>query len=169
MLFGFKTVYINNTKSILYVDLFVCCCFVCKLWMSDTIHPFALFVTTHEMWHEMHELQPKHQAGVTLHQYWRICIKNRVQFKILMHMYKALHEQAPRYISDMLTVYQPRRTLWLMGSVTLVVPKVRTSSYGERIFHCSAARLWDGLPAHTRESKTLNIFKMHLFSRCLDV
>ena len=40
----------------------------------------------------------------------------------------ALHEQAPRYISDMLTVYQPRRTLRSIGSVTLIVPWVRTSS-----------------------------------------
>jgi hypothetical protein len=28
-------------------------------------------------------------------------VKYRVQFKILMHTYKALHEQAPRHISDM--------------------------------------------------------------------
>jgi len=28
-----------------------------------------------------------------------------------MHTYKALHEEAPRYVSDMLTGYQPRRTL----------------------------------------------------------
>ena len=43
-----------------------------------------------------------------------------------------------------------------MGSVTLVVPSVRTSSYGERKFQCSAAKLWNALPAHIRESKTLN-------------
>jgi len=59
-------------------------------------------------------------------------VKYPVQFKILMHTYKDLHEQAPRYISDMLTVYQPRRTPRSMGSVKLVVPRVRTSSYGER-------------------------------------
>jgi len=32
-------------------------------------------------------------------------VKYRVQFKILMHTYKVLHGQTPRYISDMLTVY----------------------------------------------------------------
>jgi len=57
-------------------------------------------------------------------------VKYRVQFKILMHTYKAPHEQAPRYISDMLTVYQPR-TLRSMVSVTSVVPRVRTSSCDE--------------------------------------
>jgi len=73
-----------------------------------------------------------------------------------------LHEQAIGYISDMLTVYQPRRTLRSVDSVTLVVP-----------FQYSAAKLWNALPAHIRESKTLNIFKMllktHLFSRHFDL
>ena len=76
-------------------------------------------------------------------------------------------------ISDMLTVYQPRRTLHSMGSVTLVVLRVRTSSYGKRKFQCSAAKLWNALPPHIRESKTLNIFKMllkmHLLSSHFDL
>jgi len=83
-----------------------------------------------------------------------------------MHTYKGLHEQAPRYISDMLTVYQLR----LMGSVTLVVPMVRKSSYCERKFQCSAAKLLNVFPAHIRGSKTLNtklltthLFLIHLF------
>ena len=49
-----------------------------------------------------------------------------------------------------------------MGSVTLMVPRVRTSNYGERTFHCSAAKLWNTLPAHICESNTLNIFKILL-------
>ena len=93
---------------------------------------------------------------------YRLPVKCRVQFKILMHTYNSLHEQSPRYISDILTVYQPIRTLRSMGSVTLVVPRVRTSSYSERKFQCSAAKLWNVLPAHIPESKTLNIFKMLL-------
>jgi len=76
-----------------------------------------------------------------------------------MHTYKALHEQTPRYLSDRLIVYQPRRTLRSMGSVTLVVQRVRTSSYGERKCQCSATKLWNVLPAHIRESKTLNILR----------
>ena len=43
----------------------------------------------------------------------RLPVKYQIQFKILMYIYKALHEQAPRYISDMLKVYQPRRTLMM--------------------------------------------------------
>ena len=91
----------------------------------------------------------------TLH--W-LPVNYRVQFKILTHTYKALHGQAPKYI-DMLNVYQPRRTLRSMDSVTLEVPRARTVTYGFRKFQCSAAKLWNALPDHIREAKTLNTFK----------
>ena len=100
----------------------------------------------------------------------RFIIISSLEFLAVLHTYKALHEEAPRY---MLTVYQPRRTLRSMGSVMLVVPRVRTSIYGERKFQCSAAKLWNALPAHIREFKTLNIFRMllktHLFSSHIGV
>ena len=71
------------------------------------------------------------------------------------------------YISDMLNVYQPRRTLRSMDSVTLEVPRSRTVTYGDRKFQCSSAKLWNALPAHIHEAKTLNILKKllktHLF------
>jgi len=65
-----------------------------------------------------------HMTPILKDLHW-LPVKYRVQFIILMHTCKALHEQAPRYIYDMLTVYQPRRTLRSLGSVTLVVQRVR--------------------------------------------
>ena len=54
-----------------------------------------------------------------------------------------------------------------MDSVTQEVPRARTVTYGDRTFQCSAAKLWNALPAHIREAKTLNTFKKllktHLF------
>ena len=85
----------------------------------------------------------------------RLPVNYRVQLSILMHTYKALHGQAPGYISNMLNVFQPRRTLRFMHSVTLEVPRARTVAYGDRKFQCSAAKLWNALPAHIREEKPL--------------
>ena len=65
-----------------------------------------------------------HITPVLKNLHW-LPVNYRVQFKILMHTYKALHGQAPGYISDMLNVYQPRRTLQSMDSVTLEVPSAR--------------------------------------------
>ena len=99
----------------------------------------------------------------------RLPVKYQMQFKILMYMYKALHEQAPRYLFDMLKVCQPRRRLRSLDSVT----GVRTSTSSERKFQFLVSKLCNALPAHIRESKTLNIFrkllKTHLFSSHFDV
>ena len=107
-----------------------------------------------------------HITPVLKNLHW-LPVNYRVQFKILMHTYKALHGQAPGYISDMLNVYQPRRMLRSMDLVTLEVPRARTVTDGDRKFQCSAAKLWNALPAHIREAKTRNTFKKllktHLF------
>ena len=76
-----------------------------------------------------------------------------------MHTYKAIHGQAPGYISYMLNVYQPRKTLRSMDSVTLKVPRARTVTYGNKKVQCSAAKLWNALPAHMGEAQTLNTTK----------
>ena len=89
-------------------------------------------------------------------------IKHRVQFKILMHTYKALHGLAPKYISDMLCVYQPKRALRSMDTCTLVVPKARTVTYGDRQYKSMAPKLWNALPARIRQARTLETFKSQL-------
>ena len=94
-----------------------------------------------------------HITPVLKNLHW-LHVNYHVQFKILMHIYKALRGQVPGYISDMLNVYQPRRTLRSMDSVTLEVPKARTVTYHDRKFQCSAAKLWNALPAHIHEAKT---------------
>ena len=77
----------------------------------------------------------------------------RVQLKILMHTYKALHGQAPGYILDILN--EPTKKNATIHGFS----DTRTVTYGDRKFQCSAAKLWNALPAHIREAKTLNTFK----------
>ena len=107
-----------------------------------------------------------HITPVLKHLHW-LPVNYRVQFKISVHTYEALHGQAPGYITDMLNVYQPRRTVRSMDSVTLEVPRARTVTYGDRKSQFSAAKLWNALPAHIREAQTLNtlkkLLKTHLF------
>ena len=86
----------------------------------------------------------------------------RIKFKILLHTYKGLHGHAPGYITDMLDIYTPTRTLRSTDSLTLVVPKLKTITYGERHFKYAAARLWNHLPNFIRETNTLSQFKKSL-------
>ena len=59
-------------------------------------------------------------------------IQYRVQYKILTHTYKALHDQSPGYIKKLLNVYMPRRNLRSQNNhLILEVPKSRTATYGD--------------------------------------
>ena len=73
-------------------------------------------------------------------------VKFRIDFKILMLTYKALNNQAPDYISELLTLYKPSRALRSSCQMLLVVPKTKTKLYGDRSFAASAPILWNALP-----------------------
>ena len=47
-------------------------------------------------------------------------------------MFKTLNGLAPEYLSDMLLMYAPSRSLRSSGTGLLVVPRVRTETYGDR-------------------------------------
>jgi hypothetical protein len=86
-------------------------------------------------------------------------IQYRVQFKILMHTYKCIHGLAPTYMSEMITMYQPKRTLRSAEFLILDVPKVKSATYGDRQFKYQAAKLWNSLPPNIRQARTLETFK----------
>ncbi len=89
-------------------------------------------------------------------------VRFRVDFKILMLTYKALHGLAPQYLSALLTLYTPKRLLRSSQAGLLVVPQTRLRSVGDRAFSSYAPRLWNALPLQIREAHNLSIFKSYL-------
>ncbi len=91
----------------------------------------------------------------------------RIDFKVLLLVYKSLNGLGPKYIADMLTEYKPNRPLRSVGSSQLEIPRVHTKQ-GESAFSYYAARSWNQLPEEIRCAKTLATFKSrlktHLFS-----
>ncbi len=91
----------------------------------------------------------------------------RIDFKVLLFVYKSLNGLGPKYIADMLTEYKPNRPLRSLGSSQLEIPRVHTKQ-GESAFSYYAARSWNQLPEEIRCAKTLATFKSslktHLFS-----
>ena len=70
---------------------------------------------------------------------WHVCILLKyMEFKLLVHMHKALHDRSPVYLRDMLQMYTPGRTLRSQNTRLLVVPKIRTTAYGNRCFSYAA-------------------------------
>jgi hypothetical protein len=89
-------------------------------------------------------------------------VVRRIYFKVLCLTYKCLHNQAPKYMSDLLTPYHPTRELRSSDQLLLTVPKSRTKSYGDRSFASTAPLLWNALPFELRASCSLDAFKLSL-------
>ncbi len=89
----------------------------------------------------------------------------RVDLKMLMLTYKALHGLAPQYLSELLIPFTPTRDLRSSETGLLTVPLTRLRLMGDRAFSSLAPKLWNSLPIEIRRAKTLSTFKSRLFFR----
>ena len=89
-------------------------------------------------------------------------IRHRIEFKVLMLVWRALHGIGPSYIRDMLPFYQPGRTLRSSNMIQLSVPRTILKTYGDRAFSVAAPKLWNKLPLRIKTSLTLSQFKQEL-------
>ena len=85
-------------------------------------------------------------------------VSQRIEFKILLSVYKVLNGFGPKYISDLLPSYRPSR---LSGTGLLSVPRVRTK-HGEAAFSFHAPHMWNKHPETCRSAPTLTSFKSRL-------
>ena len=96
-------------------------------------------------------------------------IKFRINYKVLLLTYKALNGLAPVYLTDLLSPYNPSRSLRSLNSRLLVIPRISRSTKGGRAFSHLAPKLWNSLPDTVRCSDSLSQFKTrlktHLFSQ----
>ena len=88
-------------------------------------------------------------------------VKQRIDYKILTLVFKAMHGQAPQYICALLELYQPPRRLRSSAMNMLVEPKSNIK-YGQRAFSAAAPRLWNSLPQELRHITSLQGFKTGL-------
>ncbi len=86
----------------------------------------------------------------------------RIHFKILVLTFRALHGQAPAYISELLEFYNPSRSLRSSGQCLLVTPYTRFKTRGDRAFQAVAPRLWNALPLPLRTLTSVESFKKQL-------
>ena len=77
----------------------------------------------------------------------------------LMIAYKALHAQVPIYLTELFHGKANTRTLRSPDELSLAVPKYKLQTYGLGAFSVAAPTLWNKLPSHVRNSKSINVFK----------
>ena len=101
-------------------------------------------------------------------------IQQRIQFKALLLVYKALHKQSPSYISDLLQLHLPQRRLRSSTSaLQLLEPRTHSVSFADRSISCFGPREWNTLPNHIKTAKTVDAFKKllkcHLFHQVYNI
>ena len=89
-------------------------------------------------------------------------VHQRIKFKILVLVHKALMENNPSYLQDLLQRYIPNRSLRSAGANLLVVPHSKSKLYHDRAFSFAGPSLWNSLPAALRDIISITSFKSKL-------
>lgn len=105
-----------------------------------------------------------------LHDLHWLPIQTRIEYKVLLLVFKCLHGLAPVYLSDLLQPYCPSRPLRSREQQLLSIPRTRLKTYGDRAFTSFAPKLWNALPLNIKKCQSLTVFKTklksYLFYKC---
>ena len=91
---------------------------------------------------------------ILFHLHW-LPVSEQINFKILLLTFKALHQQSPTYIQDLITCYLLSRSLQSSFMLSLNPVSFNLKTYGSRAFAVSTPKLWNKLPDDIRSSKNL--------------
>lgn len=103
----------------------------------------------------------QHITSVLRDLHW-LPISYRIQYKMMTLVWRALHDTAPQYMKDLLTVHVPVRSLRSKDKMLLHVPKTRTIRFGSRSFQYAAPTIWNSLPVKLRTTESYYLFKADL-------
>uniref|UniRef100_A0A3B5PRX1 Reverse transcriptase domain-containing protein n=2 Tax=Xiphophorus maculatus TaxID=8083 RepID=A0A3B5PRX1_XIPMA len=103
-----------------------------------------------------------HHITPTLQRLHWLPTKFRIEYKILLYTFKALYNLSPLYLSNLIHIATPSRSLRSSSSIHLSVPSVRLTTMGSRAFSRSAPQLWNSLPPHLRNINSFPKFKTEL-------
>ena len=95
--------------------------------------------------------------------------EKRVDFKILLTTFKALHDLAPEYIRDLIIPYLPLCSLRSLNLSLLRKPRSKTKTFVDHSFVVCSPQLWNKLTCHLRQLDELEAFmngiKTHLYKQ----
>ena len=100
-------------------------------------------------------------------------IPARIKYKILTTIWKILHDQAPKYLCELIRHKPNPRALRSEDKQLLDISRGTTNNgWGSRAFMSVGPTLWNSLPHHLRQQNTLDTFKKklktHLFKLYYD-
>ena len=65
---------------------------------------------------------------------YKLPVKSRIELKILVLTYQAIHGQAPSYLKELIFAYRPSRTLSFQVAGLLVIQRISKSRMGGGAF-----------------------------------
>jgi hypothetical protein len=87
----------------------------------------------------------------------------RINYKILVTVFKSLNNQAPQYLKDMLERPKMNSTTRSMNNPNLLaIPKTKCKIFADRSFSVAGPKLWNQLPVELRTTTSLDAFKNNL-------
>ena len=96
-------------------------------------------------------------------------ISSQIQYKIALTCFHIIFGSAPPYLSELLHLYSPSRSLRSVSDTQIFcVPRVCRKTLGERSFQYIGPAIWNSLSFSIRHATSLSSFKSklktHLFS-----
>ena len=95
----------------------------------------------------------------TLH--W-LPVEARITYKIALMSYRAINLSGPSYLSDLISIYTPTRSLRSTADPLILVTPTTNRSFGERSFSFAAPSIWNDLPLSIRSSDSDSSFRSSL-------
>ncbi|XP_010792557.1 uncharacterized protein, partial [Notothenia coriiceps] len=102
-----------------------------------------------------HTRSRDHITPILQNLHW-LPVRQRIHFKVLLITYKALNNQAPPYLTDLLHHHTPSRCLRSSEANLLSIPtRTNHRTWGDRAFSVAAPSLWNSLPQPIRDCTDL--------------
>ena len=90
-------------------------------------------------------------------------IRARINFKVLLLTFKALHGLAPQYLWSLIGIKTSCYNLRGSNTLLLAMPSAKFKvTLGDRAFAVAAPSLWKSLPSELRSITCVTSFKTHL-------
>ena len=91
-------------------------------------------------------------------------ICRRIQHRLLTQVYKCIRGEAPGYLQELFSEYNPGRAGFHSSNTyhQLLGPHVKCKTFGNRSFKVQGSVLWNQLHDHIRRIDTLEDFKRSL-------
>ena len=102
-----------------------------------------------------------HITPVLARLHW-LPVRHRINFKVLLFVYKALNGHSPSYISNLLIPLSNTRSLRSADQCRLTKRKYNLERSGARAFAVMAPNLWNEIPLSIRLAPSVEAFKSRL-------